>query len=178
MCQLHLPNKFRMADPVRPLRLGTVIWFRSLEFMSLGCEYDMVLLTPRAPPTDDDVTHPQPRHRRRPGGRSRRARQARRERGHPDTTRTQDDTPPSTGIPRPAVGTRSLVGDLSSLSLDKGKTPVACDDAPSSCSAPPRPEEPAPVEPSPAMAPSMYPVGLRNAAAYASAYASCNTPGV
>ena len=35
-----------MADPVRPLRLGTVIWFESLEFMSLGHEYDMVLLTP------------------------------------------------------------------------------------------------------------------------------------
>ena len=33
-----------MADPVRPLRLGTVIWFGSLEFMSLGYEYDMVLL--------------------------------------------------------------------------------------------------------------------------------------
>ena len=76
-----------MADPVRPLRLGTVIWFGSLEFMSLGHEYNMVLLTPRAPPTDDDVTHPQPRRRRRPGGRSHRARQARRERDHPDTAR-------------------------------------------------------------------------------------------
>ena len=36
-----------MADPIRALRLGTVIWFGSLEFMSLGCEYDMVLLTPK-----------------------------------------------------------------------------------------------------------------------------------
>ena len=57
VCQLHLPNKFRMADPVGPLCLGTVIWFGSLEFMSLGCEYDMVLLTPRAPLPDDDITH-------------------------------------------------------------------------------------------------------------------------
>ena len=46
-----------MADPVRPLHLGTVIWFGSLEFMSLGCEYDMVLLTPRAPPTDVGIMH-------------------------------------------------------------------------------------------------------------------------
>ena len=45
-----------MADPVRPLRLGTVVWFGSLEFMTLGHEYDMVLLTPRAPPSDDEVT--------------------------------------------------------------------------------------------------------------------------
>ena len=49
-----------MADPVRPLRLGAVIWFGSLEFMSLGYEYDMVLLPPRAPPTDDDITHSSP----------------------------------------------------------------------------------------------------------------------
>ena len=164
-----------MANPVRPLCLGTVIWFGSLEFMSLGCEYDMVLLTPRAPPTDDDVTHPQPRHRRRPGRRSHHARQARHGRDHPDTAQAQGDAPRSTGIPRPAVGTRSLVGDLSSLSLDKGKTPVAHDDAPSSSSAPPPPKGSTPAERSPAMAPSPYPFGLRNAAAtYASAYASAH----
>ena len=124
-----------MADPVRPLRLGTVIWFGSLEFMSLGHEYDVVLLTPQAPPTDDDVTPQQPRRRRRPGRRSHHARQARHGRDHPDTTQAQGDAPRSIGIPRPAVGTRSLVGDLSSLSLDKGKTPVVCGDAPSSSSA-------------------------------------------
>ena len=28
--------------------------------MSLGYEYDMVLLPPRAPSTDDDITHQQP----------------------------------------------------------------------------------------------------------------------
>ena len=55
VCQLSHPNRFRMADPVRPLRLGTIIWFGSLEFISLGHEYDMVLLSPRAPPTVDDV---------------------------------------------------------------------------------------------------------------------------
>jgi hypothetical protein len=35
-----------MASFHHPLRLGTVIRFRSLEFMSLGIEYDMVLLLP------------------------------------------------------------------------------------------------------------------------------------
>ena len=118
-----------MADPVRPLRLGTVVWFGSLEFMSLGHEYDMVLLTPRAPPSDDEVTHRQPRRRRRLGGRSCRARQARHEQGHPDVTRTRGGTPLRADILRPAVGTGSLARDLSGLSLDKGKSPVAGDDA-------------------------------------------------
>ena len=44
-----------MADYIRPLRLGTIVWLGSLEFMSLGHEYDMVLLTPRTPPSDDEV---------------------------------------------------------------------------------------------------------------------------
>jgi hypothetical protein len=41
------PPFFWMADPERPLPLATVIWFGSLEFMSLGHDYDMVLLLPR-----------------------------------------------------------------------------------------------------------------------------------
>jgi hypothetical protein len=166
-----------MADPVRPLRLGTVVWFGSLEFMSLGHEYDMVLLAPRAPSSDDEVTHRQPRRRRRPGGRSRRARQARREQGHPDATRTRGGTPLPADILRPVVGTGSLAGDLSGLSLDKGKLPVAHGDAQSSSSAPPLPEEPTPVEQNLATAPSPYPFGLRNAAAsYAYAYALTRIP--
>jgi hypothetical protein len=40
-----------MADPERPLPLATVIRFRSLEFMSLGHGYDMVLLSPGTRPT-------------------------------------------------------------------------------------------------------------------------------
>jgi hypothetical protein len=36
-----------MADPERPLPFTTAIWFGSLEFMSLGHGYDMVLLLPR-----------------------------------------------------------------------------------------------------------------------------------
>jgi len=160
-----------MADPIRPLRLGMVIWFGSLEFISLGQEYDLVLLPPRAPRADDGVAHQQPGRRRHPGRRSRHARQPRREHDHPDTARPQGDMPRSVGIPCPAVGTRSLVGDLSGLSLGRGKTPVTRSDAPSSSSAPPPPEEPTTAEQGPAMAPSPYPFGLRNAAAaYASAH--------
>jgi len=36
-----------MADGFRPLRRGTIMTFGSLEFMSLGSGYDMVLLPPR-----------------------------------------------------------------------------------------------------------------------------------
>jgi hypothetical protein len=36
-----------MADLERPLSLATVIWFGSLEFMSLGYGYGLVLLLPR-----------------------------------------------------------------------------------------------------------------------------------
>jgi len=161
-----------MADPIRPLRLGTVVWFGSLEFMSLGCEYDMVLLTPRAPPAGDDVAHRQHGRRRRPGRRSCHARQARRERDYSDATRTQGYAPHSADIPCPAVGTESLAGDLSSLSLGKGETPVARSDVPSSSSALPLPEESTQAERSPAVAPSSYLFGLKNiAAAYAFTYA-------
>ena len=139
--------------------------------MSLGREYDLILLPPRAPLADDGITHQQPGRRPRPGHRSRRARQARHEQDHPDTARPQGDAPRSAGIPCPAVGTRSLVGDVSGLSLGRGKTPVTCSDAPSSSSTPPPPEEPTLAEQGPAMAPSPYPFGLRNvAAAYASAH--------
>ena len=36
-----------MVDGFRPLRLGTIMKFGCLEFMSLGSGYDMVLLPPR-----------------------------------------------------------------------------------------------------------------------------------
>jgi hypothetical protein len=49
-----------MADPERPLPLATVIWFGSLEFMSLGHGYDMVLL-PHRHLTDGDHELFQPR---------------------------------------------------------------------------------------------------------------------
>jgi hypothetical protein len=42
-----------MVDSEHQLPLATVIWFGSLEFMSLGYGYDMVLL-PSRHPTDHD----------------------------------------------------------------------------------------------------------------------------
>ena len=45
-----------MADRFRPLRLDTIMMFGSLEFMSLGSGYDMVLL----PPRDDTEPRPEP----------------------------------------------------------------------------------------------------------------------
>ena len=45
-----------MADGFRPLRRGTIMVFGSLEFMSLGSGYDMVLLLPR----DDVEPSPEP----------------------------------------------------------------------------------------------------------------------
>jgi len=44
---LSLLGKARMVDGFHPLRLGTIMMFGSLEFMSLGFGYDMVLLPPR-----------------------------------------------------------------------------------------------------------------------------------
>jgi hypothetical protein len=57
--------------------LATVIWFGSLEFMSLGYGYDMVLLPPRHP-TDHDHELSQPRGAVRRYHRSHRAHTARR----------------------------------------------------------------------------------------------------
>jgi hypothetical protein len=48
-----------MANPEHPLHLDTVIWFGSLKFMSLGFDYDMVLLPPRHP-CDADYRFSQP----------------------------------------------------------------------------------------------------------------------
>jgi hypothetical protein len=66
-----------MADLERPLSLAMVIWFGSLEFMSLGHGYDMVLLPPRHP-TDVDYELSQPGGALRRYRRSRQARAARR----------------------------------------------------------------------------------------------------
>jgi hypothetical protein len=65
-----------MADPERLLSMATVIWFRSLEFMSLGYGYDMVLLLPRHP-IDRDHELSQPGGALRRYRRSRRAHAAR-----------------------------------------------------------------------------------------------------
>jgi hypothetical protein len=53
-----------MADGFRPLHLGTIMRFGSLEFMSLSSSYDMVLLLPR---DDAEPLPPQPECGRRLG---------------------------------------------------------------------------------------------------------------
>jgi hypothetical protein len=66
-----------MADPERPLPWAMVIWFGSLEFTSLGHNYDMVILLPRHP-IDSDHELSQPGEALRRYHRSRQARAARR----------------------------------------------------------------------------------------------------
>jgi hypothetical protein len=48
-----------MDNPEHPLQFDIMIWFGSLEFMSLGFGYDMVLLPPRNP-SDVDYRFSQP----------------------------------------------------------------------------------------------------------------------
>jgi hypothetical protein len=53
---IQFPSRLQMAGFHHPLRLGMVIKFGSLEFMSLGIKYDMVLLPPG--PLADTQEHP------------------------------------------------------------------------------------------------------------------------
>jgi len=45
----RLPISFQMATLVSPIPRSTVIWFGSLEFMSTGFGYDMILLSVKGP---------------------------------------------------------------------------------------------------------------------------------
>jgi hypothetical protein len=58
----QLPVKLQMGSLQQPLQPGTVLRFGSLEFMSLGGGYDMILLPP---PRDNDNGDRQPARRRR-----------------------------------------------------------------------------------------------------------------
>jgi len=50
LCVFHrFPIHFQMATPVSPILRSTVIWFGSLEFMSTGFGYDMILLLVKGP---------------------------------------------------------------------------------------------------------------------------------
>jgi len=48
-CYYRFPISFRMATHVSPIPCSTVIWFGSLEFMSIGFGYDMILLSIKGP---------------------------------------------------------------------------------------------------------------------------------
>jgi hypothetical protein len=58
----QLPLKLQMGSLQQPLQPGTMLHFRSLEFMSLNDSYDMILLPP---PRDNDNDGRQPARRRR-----------------------------------------------------------------------------------------------------------------
>ena len=100
-----------MADPGRPLHLEKVIWFGSLEFMSLDYGYDMVLLPPRSS-SDDDY------HLSQPGGAVRSGRRSRRRRRNADRLLDEHRRP---AVPFPlAAVTNSLAGGLSGVRLTTG----------------------------------------------------------
>eukprot|EP00267_Zea_mays_P043203 XP_020395269.1 uncharacterized protein LOC109940245 [Zea mays] len=113
-----------MANPENPFPLGTVIWFGSLEFMSLGYDYDMVLLPPRHH-TDDDYRFSQPGGARplllpwpeegHPDLRRRPSRRRRRRRNNRNRTAGGASRP--AGASGQADGADSLVRDLSDVSL-------------------------------------------------------------
>jgi hypothetical protein len=60
----QLPVKFQMGSLQQPLQPGTLLRFRSLEFMSLDDGYDMVLLPPQRD-SDNDGRQPARRQRTR-----------------------------------------------------------------------------------------------------------------
>ena len=45
----RLPISLQMATLISPIPRSTVIWFGSLEFMSTGFGYDMILLSVKGP---------------------------------------------------------------------------------------------------------------------------------
>jgi hypothetical protein len=114
-----------MADLERPLPLATVIWFVSLEFMSLGHGYDMVLLPPRHPADRDHELS-------QPGGvlcwyhRSRHARAARRRRAQRNRRHrlAEGDGILRSGASQPDANMDFLAEDLCRMSLAEGKMPT------------------------------------------------------
>jgi hypothetical protein len=114
-----------MADPERPLPLATVIWFGSLEFMSLGHNYDMVLLSPRHP-TDVDHELSQPGGALHQYRRSRQACAAKRRRARRNHRHhlAEGDGIPRSGASQPDADTDFLAEDLCRMSLAEGKMPT------------------------------------------------------
>jgi hypothetical protein len=102
-----------------------VIWFESLEFMTLGYGYDMVLLPPRHP-TDHDHELSQPGRTLRRYHCSRRARMGRQwhaQCSYHHRLMEGHDVPYSSA-PQPDAGTESLGEDLCRMSLAAGKMPT------------------------------------------------------
>jgi hypothetical protein len=114
-----------MADPERPLPLATVIWFGSLEFMSLGHGYDMVLLPPRHP-TEGDYELSQPRGALRRYRCSCLACAARRRRAQRNRCHrlAEGDGIPRSGASQPDTDTDFLTEHLCRMSFIEGKMPT------------------------------------------------------
>jgi hypothetical protein len=157
-----------MANPEQPLPLPIVIWFGSLEFMSLDQGYDMVLLPPRHP-TDGDHELSQPGGALRRYRRSRQARAARQWRAQRNRLHRlmEGDDIPQFGTSQPDADMNFLTKDLCRMSLAEGKMRMGCPVAPPPGAAPPPASSIASVPgttPSPA-----FPYGLDSVAwAYAS----------
>jgi hypothetical protein len=157
-----------MAHPERLLPLATVIWFGSLEFMSFGHGYNMVLLLPRHP-TDGDHELSQHGGALRQYRRSRQARATRRRRAQRNRRHclTKDGGIPRSGASQLDANTDFLPEDLCRMSLAEGKMPIG-----SSTILPPgvTPPPPGPTTPAQGMTPSLaFPFGLDSVArAYAS----------
>jgi hypothetical protein len=154
-----------MADPERPFPLATVIWFESLEFMSLGYGYDMVLLLPRHP-TGHDHELSQPGGALHQYHRCCQARTARRCRAqHSYYHRlAEGDGVPHSGAPQPDADTESLGGDLCRMSLAAGKMPMGHPVIPPSGTAPPPAESGSVSMGTGTMPPWTSPYGLNMAA--------------
>jgi hypothetical protein len=128
-----------MADSEHPLPLATVIWFGSLEFISLGYDYDMVLFLPRHP-TNHDHELSQRRGALRRYHRSRRARIARRrhtQRSHHHHHPEEGDMMLRSSAPQPDTHAVSLIEDLRRMSLATDETSVGHPVIPPSAAAPP-----------------------------------------
>jgi hypothetical protein len=152
-----------MADPERPLPLATVIWFGSLEFMSLGHGYDMVLLPPRHP-TDGDHELSQPGGALRQYRRSRQARATRRRRAQCNRRHhlAEGDGIPQSGASQPDANMDFLTEDMCRMSLAEGEMPTGSPVAPLPGAAPPPASSTTPVPGT--MSSSAFPFGLDSVA--------------
>jgi hypothetical protein len=127
-----------MADSKHLLPLATVVWFGSLEFMSLGYGYDMVLLPPKHP-TDHDYglsQHGGALHRYHRSRRARTAKQRRAQRSHHHRL-MEGDTMLRSSAPRRDTHAVSLIEDLCRMTLAAGDTPAGRPIIPPSGAAPP-----------------------------------------
>jgi hypothetical protein len=151
-----------------PHPLGTVIWFGSLEFMSLGYAYDMVLLPPRSPSDDNSSPRRQKRGRQpgHQGHHSHHARHMRWVRKNPHAcSGIEGDSPSSPKSSHPTAKIGSLVRDMRGTHLATGTTLLAHGASARRCSrGSSRPVGSAPATRGIVVVPSSFPYGLNNVA--------------